>query len=408
MSSSNATADKLTDLQIKQMKPPTDRARDELRDPEVPGLTLRVTRDGQKTFALRYRNKHGQQRRLTLGQYPALSLSEARRQATIKRGEVAKGGDPAEDKQRAKVGTLSELVREFIAEWCKPRNRTADQTERLLKNELVAAFGKNRDYATITRREINDLIKKIHRRAPAQARNTLAAIKTCFNWAVSRDYIENSPAHGVKALAPPSKRGRFLSDAELAAVWTATCDEDWPFGPLLRLLLLTGQRRAQIADMRWSWVNFDSETITFPSSRMKNKCEFVLPMSAVIVTLLRDLPHFAVAGGKPDELDDRVFPSRTESNKETGPSGFSKAKKRIDQSSGVSGWTFHDFRRTMSTYLNGPGRLEPHIVERLLSHKIAGIASIYNKWDYLEEKRAALELWGAHPSFNSALTGTAR
>ncbi|MCA8897044.1 MAG: tyrosine-type recombinase/integrase [Amphiplicatus sp.] len=383
------------------MRPPTDHARIEIADPEMPGMTLRISRDGVKTFAFRYRDKHGDQHRVTLGRYPGLSLKAARAEALKHRGAVAKGESPAEKKRRAKVATLSELVQEFLIRYAY-KNRSAKETERILNKELVAKLGKNRDITSIKKPDILKIIDGIADRGKkSAARNALAQIRKLFNWAVSRDLLELSPANGVTPPAPPAQRHRTLTDDELAAIWLATFKEEWRFNHYIRLLMLTGQRRTQTAKLRWSWIDFERDIINFPASVMKNKLDFTLPMSAEIKELLKSLTAIASDNDTHRKIDDRVFPTRSKSNSESVISGFSKAKQRLDKASGVTDWVYHDFRRAASTYLNGPMKVEEKVVERLLSHKPLGIGAVYNKWEYLDEKRTALALWTAHPSLQA-------
>ncbi len=327
---------------------------------------------------------------MKIGRYPDLSLAEARKIAFAFRAEIAKGESPADKRQKNKLGTLSDLVEEFLDRHVS-KNKSAQETERILRKELLIRLGR-RDYRTIKRADIIKLVEDIaDRGAPALARNALAAIRKLFNWAMSRDLLESSPCFGVKAPQKARQRDRCLTKDELASIWTGANTLGWPFNSIIKLLILSGQRRAQISELRWSWIDFDADIIVFPASTMKNARDHHLPISKAIRQLLMTLPHLA--------SEDRVFPARSKKSMR-GPSGFSKAKALLDQRSGVTSWVLHDFRRTVSTGMNAMG-IADQTVERVLSHVTPGVRGIYNRHKYIDEMRDALERWNAHPSLQS-------
>lgn len=145
------------------------------------------------------------------------------------------------------------------------------------------------------------------RGAPVLARNTLAAVRKMFNWAVSRDLLDHSPCDRMKAPGKAPKRERVLSTNEVRTIWQATHQLEWPFGPLIQLLMLTGQRRSQIANLRWSWMDEAGCLIAFPAAIMKNGCEHLVPMSPAVIKIIQNLPRFAG--------DDRLFRSRSNASK---------------------------------------------------------------------------------------------
>jgi integrase len=381
---------RLTELAIKNAPSPMDRAQIDLWDTTVPGLSVRVTSKGTKTFSFKYRDKSGREHRVKIGRYPDITLAEARTIAQSHRAEVGRGGNPAERKKREKVGTLTSLTEEFLERHAS-KNKTRAETERILNRNVLLILG-TRDFTTIKKVDIIKLIEGIHDRgAPTHARNTLAAMRKLFNWAVSRDLLEASPCSGVAAPTKPSQRDRVLNDQELESVWRATNDLGWPFQPLIGLLILTGQRRAQITELRWSWIDFDQRIIVFPATMMKNAREHLLPMSSSVEAMLQSLPRF------PNE--DRVFPARNR-NSTKAASGFSKVKARLDRLSGVSDWIIHDIRRTVSTGMIARG-VPDQVVESVLSHVIPGVRGVYNRHKYVDEMRVALETWQTHPSLQS-------
>ncbi|MCQ4188377.1 tyrosine-type recombinase/integrase [Methylocystis suflitae] len=377
---------RLTELQVKAAKTPLGRAQVDLWDATVRGLSLRVTSNGIKTFSLKYRNGRGKEKRIKLGRHPDLSLADARAAAMEYKTRIARGEDPAADKKtpEPEERSVSSLIDEFVKRHAS-FNKSGKETERILRREIEPVFG-TRDFASITKTEMIGLIETItDRGAPVLARNTLAAVRKMFNWAVSRDLLDRSPCDRVKAPGKAPKRERALSTEEVRAVWLAAREIEWPFGPLVQLLMLTGQRRTEIANLRWSWIDEEKSVIAFPATIMKNSREHLLPMSPPVAEIVKDLPRF---GG-----DDRLFRSRTNASKNV-VSGFSKAKRRLDQLSGVADWVLHDIRRTVATQMNALG-IQDTTVDRVLSHVIPGVSGIYNKHKYLDEKRDALECWAA-------------
>ncbi|MEQ1671523.1 MAG: site-specific integrase, partial [Hyphomicrobium sp.] len=220
---------------------------------------------------------------------------------------------------------------------------------------------------------------------PSEANHALGVIKTLFRWCVDRDMLAISPCMKVKKPAKHGSRARVLTEAELKALWMMLNDEGYPFGVMTKLLILTGQRRGEVTQMRWSQIDMTAKTWTIPAELSKNGREHMLPLSAHAIEVLKSLPHLH---------DDLLFPAR--GNDEAVISGFTRAKNRFDKVSGVSDWTLHDLRRTTATFL---GKMEtpPHVIERILNHisgSFAGVAGVYNRHPYFDEMRLALNAWG--------------
>ena len=170
-------------------------------------------------------------------------------------------------------------------------------------------------------------------------------------------------------------------------VGTALDAEGYPFGTMTKLLILTGQRRGEVTQMRWSQLDLKSKTWLIPAELSKNGREQLLPLSDHALKVINSVPR---------QGNDLLFPAR--GNGENVVSGFTRAKNRLDRLSGVTGWTLHDLRRTTATFL---GKLDtpPHVIERVLNHvsgSFAGVAGVYNRHPYLDEMRAALQMWGNH------------
>lgn len=378
---------KFTDLMLRKLSS-NGKPRAEVWDGRIPGFGLRVTSAGTKTFILVYRHR-GRPRRLSLGRYPFLSLSQAREKATEALQQLADGQDPAVTETAAEDLSFQfhAVVDQFVEKHCKAHNKpsTAKETERLLKKHFVSAWGK-RDVRDIRQNHIHDVLDRLTSQGkPSEANHALGVIKTLFRWCVDRELIEVSPCANVKKPAKHGSRSRVLSEDELRAVWKAIDDEGYPFGDMTKLLLLTGQRRGEVTQMRWSQIDAETSTWTISAALSKNGREHLLPLSTHAMNVIAGLPRLH---------DDLLFPAR--GNSDAVISGFSRAKKRIDETSGVDGWTLHDLRRTTATYL-AKLDTQPHVIERILNHvsgTFAGVAGVYNRHPYLNEMREALEKWG--------------
>jgi integrase len=240
----------------------------------------------------------------------------------------------------------------------------------------------------------------------AMAGRTAAYGRACYHWAVKRGSVSANPFQNLP-LEPVAKRDRVLSDDELHAVWSATGGLG-SFDAIVRMLILTGQRREEVAGMTWDEIAPDLSTWTIPARRAKNNVAHVVPLSPQVQDVLRKAPRFAKGAtdkqaeageqdiedeAKDDDKPDFVFPGQRGAF-----NGFSKSKADIDEASSVKDWRLHDLRRTMATGLQRLGvRLE--VTEATLNHvsgSRAGIVGVYQKHTWADEKRAALAAWGAH------------
>jgi integrase len=199
--------------------------------------------------------------------------------------------------------------------------------------------------------------------------------------------ISSTPAAAITAPSPKVERDRVLTDAELYEVWHAADGLGWPFGPVVQLLLLTAQREGEVAAMRWSEIDLAKAIWTLPSTRTKAGRAHLVPLSSTALRIIQAQPR----------VSDYVFPGRRTDGARP-VCGFSKVKVRLDRISGVSGWTFHDLRRTTVTRL-AELHVPPHVTEKILNHassRVAGpMAKVYQVYDYLAERCEALELWAA-------------
>jgi integrase len=348
----------------------------------------------------------GRLRRFTIGGYPSIKPAQARREAQAALERVRLGFDPSEEKRQRRLATAVPGADAFAAavqDYLDRARRnlahsTLKETERVLKREFVSAW-RNRPISSLTKGDINRVIDGIAARgAEVQANRALARLRALFNWAVERGYLTVSPVAGMK---PPTKehpRDRVLGDDEIRWLWRACEAIEWPFGPLVKLLLVTAQRRDEVAGLEWPELNVQKQIWTLPREKAKNKSAHEIHLSNAAIEVLNSVPRFG---------NGLVFTTTGE----TSVSGFSRAKRRLDAAmltakrlefgekcQPIPHWTLHDLRRTAAT---GIARLNfpPHVVDKLLNHvsgTIRGVAAVYNRFEYLEERRGALEAWGRH------------
>ncbi|WP_137390945.1 tyrosine-type recombinase/integrase [Rhodoligotrophos defluvii] len=372
---------KLTPKTIEAL-PPAKGKRYEVWDELLPGFIVRVSSKGRKTWHLCARiNKR--RRRIKIGDYPILTLGEAREKARsiMRAAQLGRYVEKAETEDESGASTLGELVPQFIEFYAKPRNKDWKGSERIL---LKFSSLYSRPIDQIKRAEVVRVIDTILANGtPYRANRALAAIKKLFAWCLDRGTIEVNPTAALKLPTKEVARDRVLNDRELVVCWKAAEAEGFPFDKFTHMLILTGQRRGEVAGMRWSEIDFERAMWTIPAQRTKNGTQHTVPLAPHAVQILQAVPRFLNS--------DLVF---TTSGK-TPISGFGRHKARLDAEVGASDWRFHDIRRTVATNM-AMMRVPPHVIEAILNHKtgiVSGVAAVYNRHAYLEEKREALEQW---------------
>jgi integrase len=409
---------KLTDAAAKRLKAPAG-SRVDYFDATLPGFALRVSGatdrapEGRRTWTLFYRYG-GVQRRLTLEPpYPALGLAEARRKAGDALATLAEGKDPGAAKADVKAAaarapdTITRVVDLFIKRHLEGRKRApryVEETRRNFSNHVLPRWGE-RDIRTITRRDVIELLDAVmddgstvrdgtgKRRkvpgGPIAANRVLAATRALFNFALKRAIIESTPAALVDRPGAEITRDRTLTADEIRPIWEAASALGYPFGQFFRLVLITGQRRNEVARMRWCDLNFDEALWTLPAVATKAGRAHVVPLAPLAIEILTTLPRHA----------DTPFVFTTRGR--ASISGYSKAKYRIDRAvtearggEPLSPWTIHDLRRTAATEMARLG-VSRFVVGRVLNHADRGVTSIYDRHAYLAEKRHALQVWAA-------------
>jgi integrase len=373
----------LTDAAIQRIKPPKE-GTTEVFDLGYPGLALRVGHGGSKSFEQFYRSG-GKLKRESLGRWPSISLAEARERWRKTREALAKGEAPS---RREGIKDSTRLFERVIEEWIKrdqSDNKQSSQYQvvRTVERDLLPAWrGKRVD--EITKPDVIELIDSIvDRGAPVKARQTFTHINRFFRWCVERDILQTSPMASMKRPTKGKSRERVLTDAELGKVWKGA-DRIGPLGIATRLLILTGARREEITQLRWSEI--DGNTITLSNGRTKNGEAHIIPLSAQARKLLDSMPRI----GNSDFVftNDGVKPIVA----------WAKPKSDLDDVSGVTDWRIHDLRRTVATGMQKLG-IPLVVTESILGHvsgSRAGIVGVYQRHDYAQEKSAALQAWGAH------------
>ena len=368
--------------------PPATTKRYEVRDQKVNGLHVRVSTTGAKVFYTTAR-PNGSRRRIKIGPYPVVSLADARRKAMeiardVELGEFEKPSEVSEET----APTLGEVIPQFIELYAKPNTKDWKGTQSVLR-KFECLFKNPID--EIKRGDIVRVLDGIVANGtPTRANRALAAIKKLMNWCVDRDMLEASP---VASLGPPAKetaRDRVLSNDELRTIWHAANDEGFPFAQFVQLLMLTGQRRGEVSGMRWSEVDLEKAVWTLPASRVKNGRLHIVPLSEMAIDILRSTSRFLES--------DLVFTT----NGKTSISGFGRLKTRLALSlpEDTEDWRFHDLRRTASTEMARIGVM-PHVIDAVTNHKsgvVSGVGATYNRYNYFNEKREALEVWADHVS----------
>ena len=364
---------------------------DETKNP--PGFAVRITPTGTRSFVFTYRHL-GRFRRKTLGKFPGLPLAKARELAKAAYKDLQSGTDPGAEKIAARsAGDFASLADSFLeSERKRLRPKTVAEWARIIERELKPRFGRESPVA-ISAADIESFLEKKAEIAPIMANRIHETIRRIFSWAASKnsigidsdDYYARFGKFGVRKPAEDRERDRVLSRVELRAVWEA-CGAERPMtSTLFHLWLLTATRRTELLDLRWTDIDWEKRTVTFPASNTKSKRALVLPLSHQALQALESLKP--LSGHSPF-----VF---------VGPTGKAinnpqKAKQRIQQRSNVD-FRIHDLRRTAATEMAALG-VSDQVISRLLNHKPPGADAtrIYQRHGFLNEMRVALQKWADH------------
>jgi len=362
-------------------------------DDQLPGFgyRLRIGAGGKilRSWICQYRHG-GATRRLLLGAGEVLSAEQARIMAKRALGQVANGTDPQAVKldRRGKDGhTLKATVADYLA---MKQREVRPRTHVEMARYLAGGYFKPLHTLALDQITRKDVAARLNRitldNGSIVAGRARAQLSALFAWALAHGLCEANPVIGTAAPKGGQPRERVLSDAELAAIWQACGDDhDRDHGRCIKLLVLTGCRRAEIGGLCWSEIDLEHGTWTLPAARSKNKRAHGLPLLPAMLAIIKAVPKLA---GR-----DQLFGQRG-----GGFSSWQRGKDALDQRSGVKNWTVHDIRRSVATRMADLG-IMPHIIEQILNHHSghrAGPAGIYNRSSYEREVRTALALWHDH------------
>lgn len=364
--------------------------RTDYQDDSVRGLSLRVSPNGTKTWNVIFtRESDNTKQRVKLGRYPGMTLEKARTAALKMVTAVSEGDDPSEEKRsRRDAMTVEALGALYVEKYAKRNKKTWAEDERLLKVEVYPAIGKMKALA-VKRRDVLDLIEaKADAGHIAQSTQILAVVRKMFNWAVENDYLETSPAIGVKRRGKAVRRDRVLSPAEVRTIWNALPEASLSETTrnVIRLLFLTGQRSGEVCGMLRGEIDVEGRTWNLPGRRTKNGEPHVVPLSDAAFEIVE-----RALDATGEDRDAALF---TRIGEPVESNAIAKAV-RLKLQIADEHWTPHDIRRTVATGMAEIG-VAPHVVEAALNHISgfkAGVAGVYNRHRYDNEKRRALDMW---------------
>lgn len=400
-------------------------------DTGLTGFGLKVTPKGRKVFVYQYRMPAPGQtasvlaKRYTIGKFGTLAPDQARKIAERLAGMVASGIDPIENdraehdaakaakaaaeeqKRLASVLAFDRYADAWLAHYEHEKGRRPSsirQAKLVVENHLKPVLG-SKAMPHIGRADLKAVLANIDAKKRGMRRAVHVYASILFGWAVRQGDIEANPLASMEKPPAPASRDRVLTDAEVKLIWQAAPELAAPFDAFVRLLLLTAQRRSEVAGMEWSELDRAAATWTIPAKRAKNKAAHIVPLSAAVMVELDALALEALGGKWPD--DGPAWPTTGLVLSTTGKtpiSGISKAKAKLDSEmakanggAAIPAWRLHDLRRTAATGFQCLG-VRYEVTEAILNHVSGargGVAGIYQRHDWQSEKRAALEAWAA-------------
>jgi integrase len=388
----------LSEKVIRAARPPAQGKRFEIVDARCPGLVLRVTDKGAKSFCVIYRAPASRRQvRYTLGPWPEMDLAIARQRALALRTEVTvHGRDPRAEEKARKLhtfGAVAESFMELVA------MKTIDSWKNIrgsLDRHLLPAWG-DHPIGEIRRRDVHALIDGIVKKGKlGAAREARKHTSRIFGWAFDRELVETNPAYHLRRDDLRQREaGRALADDELRAVWLAAGGMGYPWAQVFRLIILTGARRSEIALTRRSEIDRQRRILVVSRERQKSDRDHLIPLAPAAWALVEGCPRFV---GKDVPPDPFVF-SFTSGKVPVG--GFVKAKERLDEEAAkvlgrpVDAYRVHDLRVTCRTRLASLG-VPREVAEAVIGHKKPGLVAVYDKHDFLDERRAALVRYAEH------------
>jgi integrase len=339
-----------------------------------------------------------------------MTVEQARDKIVTLRAAASRGENPAviarEERQQSEPSGVEAVGDEWIKRHLDV-NVNWPEAKRILKKDIVPPW-KHKLITDVSRPDVLRLIDGIvDGGSPVAANRVLAVVKAFFNWTVGRGYIAISPAAAVKPPTVEQSRDRVLTDTELAEILPAVESIEYPNGPFVLMLAMLAQRRGEVASMRWCDVDLDKAMWTLPKEATKAGRIHDVPLSTEAMKILNSAPRFTYVGDDGKEKAGEFVWTTTSGRKPIN--GFSKMKSRIDAAiqkkreergikEPVADWTMHDLRRTAATHM-AKANVPPHVLSAILNHtpgSAMGVTSIYNRFRYTDERRAALQAWAEH------------
>lgn len=397
-------------------KPVRESGRAEIGDTQVQGLIARYNKNGTASFYSLFRVRgaggisptgkslRGKQQRMFLGTNEEIAVDEARAKSLEIRSKAGRGIDPRDELRTMCLlrnsNKVEAVVPDFIRLYAKPNTKAWRNAERSLNNYFVKKLG-NKPITDITKGDVHSLLDEIvNKEKIGAAREVRKHMGTFFSWAVSREICRNNPLTGLKRidLAQNNNAGRSLTDEEVKAFYLATFKLGYPFGDMYRLLLFTGQRRNEWAEARIEEINISDRCLEVPRERYKSKRDHIIYFSDEVKEMVEKLPKWAYSN----------YYLFTTTAGRVPVSGFGQAKKRLDalmeeelcKMHGIKNYKLepyriHDLRVTCETRLANLG-FNQDVRDRVLGHASRGLQKIYNKYDYANEKREAMNAYAKH------------
>ncbi len=385
---------KLIEGYVNKLQVPSGKRDVQVFDDALPGFGIRKFESGRASYFVKFNVGTQQQRRLTLGAVVPGNLAEMRRKASGVLSKARLGQDAVAEKRAAsgkRGGSLGVLIDRYLTDrQSKLRPRYFVEIKRQLEKDWKPLHMLSVE--AISRQDVIGVIDDVMaRQGETAADRARVALSGFCSWAIERGFRETNPTLHISPRAETGSRERVLTETELIEVWRACRDDD--YGRIVRLLILTGQRRAEIGDLGWSEIDPHKRQIELPASRVKNGRPHLVPLSDQALEILETI-----------EREDRELVFGRGAG---GFSGWSKAKAELDEriaearkASGMpkpmQPWVLHDLRRSFVTHLNENKLASPHVIEAIVNHvsgHLAGVAGTYNKALYLDERRRALNLW---------------
>jgi integrase len=366
-------------------------------DTSLPGFSLRVSEKGIKTWCVSYRFG-GKWTRYTFASFPVIKLAEARQTAADALHDVAHGINPATKKKVERNSeTFDYLASEYLERHAKPKKKSWGEDERIIKTDLLPAFGGTRA-KDITRRDVRALLDRKAATAPIMANRIRATLRKMFNWGILNEIVESNPVYLVPVPAKDRQRDRILTEDEIKTVWKALDTEvreadkshrkrqAFTAGSL-KLRLLTAQRGGEVMSMEWTEI--DGNWWTIPGTKTKNGLTHRVPLTPLALRIIEEMKLLAEGEGKNKKaLSPFVFPSPKGNSPIANPQ---KALERLHKTTGIS-FRGHDLRRTAASMMTGMG-IQRLTVQKILNHVEPGVTAVYDRHSYDKEKRQALESW---------------